>query len=222
MCVKETLCWEGVVPFFCFGWWRFCLWAVSLRMSDEGGRVVLTKEDIESDDDGDNVPKEERLDSEGSDSELPYVKDDEELDDPSLQFMNMTVEDKVEMATKEKEAGNVLFREKEYEKAWKQYDKAFVNVFVGKEEWAELSEDQKSFLNAFKAPCHLNRGFCRLKLGQVSLPFPSVPVVSSSKGTNAADSCFFSFPFGLLRSNAISCSMETRCGTFPKLFVLIP
>jgi tetratricopeptide (TPR) repeat protein len=66
-------------------------------------------------------------------------------------------------ATKEKEKGNALFAGGEYEAAWKQYDKAFVHIYTSKEEWEAIGPGGRAEINAFKLPCHLNRGLCRLR-----------------------------------------------------------
>ena len=74
-------------------------------------------------------------------------------------------DEKIEAANKEREAGNVLYAQKEYEKAKEKYDAGFVNIFIGKEEWSRVTSDQdKAKINACKKLLHLNRGMVKLKL----------------------------------------------------------
>uniref|UniRef100_A0A7S0G530 Peptidylprolyl isomerase n=1 Tax=Rhodosorus marinus TaxID=101924 RepID=A0A7S0G530_9RHOD len=94
-------------------------------------------------------------------------KAEEGIDSPGFTGEFLSVDEKIRLASIEKDKGNALFKAGKIEKAWKQYDVAFVNVFIGKEEWASLNEEQRHAINAFKCPCHLNRGLCRLKLGHM-------------------------------------------------------
>lgn len=74
-----------------------------------------------------------------------------------------TPAERIANATKEKEKGNELFAKKEYEAAWKQYDKAFVHIYTSREEWEAIGPQGRADINCFKLPCHLNRGLCRLR-----------------------------------------------------------
>jgi peptidylprolyl isomerase len=76
--------------------------------------------------------------------------------------------EKIVSSEKEKEKANDLFREGKYEEARKQYDTAFVHVFITKEEWEGfMPEDEKNAITMHKGALHLNRGMCKLKLGKL-------------------------------------------------------
>ena len=78
-----------------------------------------------------------------------------------------SVDDRVAASTKCKDAGNALYRKGDYEAAQKEYDTAFVHVFVQKDEWEHLmSDDDKAKISGMKLPLHLNRGMCKLKQGK--------------------------------------------------------
>lgn len=55
----------------------------------------------------------------------------------------------------------------DYEGARKQYDKAFVYIYTSKEEWEAIGKQGQAEINTFKLPCHLNRGLCRLRCGEL-------------------------------------------------------
>ncbi len=90
-------------------------------------------------------------------------RNEEPADYGELDYDYTSVSEKIAAGTKAKEAGNVLFRKGEYEKAWKQYDRAFVHIYTSKEEWEAIGQEWRDAINAFKLPCHLNRGLCRLR-----------------------------------------------------------
>jgi hypothetical protein len=81
----------------------------------------------------------------------------------TLDYSLSTPSERIASATKEKEKGNALFVSGAYEAAWKQYDKAFVHIYTSKEEWDAIGSSGRAEINAFKLPCHLNRGLCRLR-----------------------------------------------------------
>mmetsp|Transcript_6734 Transcript_6734/g.28804 ORF Transcript_6734/g.28804 Transcript_6734/m.28804 type:complete len:261 (-) Transcript_6734:568-1350(-) len=110
-------------------------------------------------------PVKDHEDQQSIESDEGSEKPEDGIDSPGFTGELLSVEEKIRLASIEKEKGNALFKAGEIEKAWKQYDVAFVNVFIGKEEWASLTEEQRNVINTFKCPCHLNRGLCRLKLG---------------------------------------------------------
>lgn len=85
----------------------------------------------------------------------------------TLDYSITTPSERIANATKEKQNGNKLFAGGEYEKAWKQYDKAFVHIYTSKEEWDAIGPEGRNAINQFKLPCHLNRGLCRLRKGDL-------------------------------------------------------
>lgn len=80
-----------------------------------------------------------------------------------MDYAITTPAERIANATKEKEKGNKLFANGEYEAAWKQYDKAFVHIYTSREEWEAIGPQGRADINKFKLPCHLNRGLCRLR-----------------------------------------------------------
>lgn len=102
--------------------------------------------------------------SDGEKDPGAYDPANEEVADfAELDYDYTSVADKIAAGTKSKEAGNKLFRAGEYEKAWKQYDRAFVHIYTSKEEWEAIGAEWRNAINRFKLPCHLNRGLCRMK-----------------------------------------------------------
>lgn len=96
----------------------------------------------------------------------PHVYDpekEEPADMGELDYDYSSIEEKIKAGFREKEKGNKLFKNGEYEKAWKQYDRCFVHIYTSKEEWAAIGDAGHDEINQFKLPCHLNRGLCRLK-----------------------------------------------------------
>ena len=76
--------------------------------------------------------------------------------------------ERIEGSAAAKEKANALFREGKYEEARKEYDSAFIHVFVTKEEWEGFMPDaEKAQIQAQKLPLHLNRAMCKLKLGKI-------------------------------------------------------
>eukprot|EP00186_Timspurckia_oligopyrenoides_P002940 CAMPEP_0182450990 /NCGR_PEP_ID=MMETSP1172-20130603/43474_1 /TAXON_ID=708627 /ORGANISM="Timspurckia oligopyrenoides, Strain CCMP3278" /LENGTH=255 /DNA_ID=CAMNT_0024648719 /DNA_START=1501 /DNA_END=2268 /DNA_ORIENTATION=- len=116
---------------------------------------------MESDDAGvENVGEDVKFDPVDSESHADY-------DAVDRSYWYRTTQEKLDAAMIERQKGNDLFREGKYVDAKKAYDSAFVNIFCSKEEWAMLSGEEQSSINAFKAPCHLNRGLVRLKLKEL-------------------------------------------------------
>mmetsp|Transcript_3147 Transcript_3147/g.9599 ORF Transcript_3147/g.9599 Transcript_3147/m.9599 type:complete len:288 (+) Transcript_3147:113-976(+) len=138
-----------------------------VRENDGTGSAEAAKDTVIVDDDSDSDPEkgpvEKRIEE-----ELPHVHDDApaNIDDPSYQYEAQSVHEKLENAKKSKEEGNAHFKKGNYAEAEKSYDHAFVSIFIGKEEWAAMDEADRKIINDFKVPCHLNRGFCRLKMEQ--------------------------------------------------------
>ncbi|CCI40527.1 unnamed protein product [Albugo candida] len=63
-----------------------------------------------------------------------------------------TVDERVRLATEEKQKGNSCIAEKDYEAAQKHYDSGFVNIFYAKDEWDQLlSEQDRAEINQIKA-----------------------------------------------------------------------
>lgn len=91
------------------------------------------------------------------------ASNEEPADMGELDYDYTSVEEKIQAGLLEKEKGNRLFAKGEYEAAWKQYDKCFVHIYTSKEEWAAIGKEGRDAINGFKAPCHLNRGLCRLR-----------------------------------------------------------
>ena len=62
--------------------------------------------------------------------------------------------------------GNRLFKLGDYPAAKEAYDRAFVNVFIHRDEWAHLvSQEEKDKFNLLKSGLHLNRCAARCKMG---------------------------------------------------------
>ncbi|KAL0592102.1 hypothetical protein ABG067_000755 [Albugo candida] len=79
-----------------------------------------------------------------------------------------TVDERVRLATEEKQKGNSCIAEKDYEAAQKHYDSGFVNIFYAKDEWDQLlSEQDRAEINQIKLLLYLNRGLCKLKLNKI-------------------------------------------------------
>lgn len=79
-----------------------------------------------------------------------------------------SIEEKVESSKEERAKGNVLVAEQKWEEAKKQYDAAFVHIYVGRDEWSAcLNDEQRHLVEECKWPLHLNRGLCKLKLGKL-------------------------------------------------------
>lgn len=90
-------------------------------------------------------------------------QNEEPADMGELDYDYSSIQEKIEAGQREKEKGNKLFAQGEYEAAWKQYDRCFVHIYTSKEEWAAIGESGRDAINNFKLPCHLNRGLCRLR-----------------------------------------------------------
>lgn len=90
-------------------------------------------------------------------------QNEEPADLSELDYDYSSVEEKISNGLKDKQKGNELFAAGEYEAAWKQYDRCFVNIYTSKEEWSAIGAQGRANINNFKLPCHLNRGLCRLR-----------------------------------------------------------
>lgn len=88
---------------------------------------------------------------------------EEPADYGELDYDYTSISDKIAGGTRAKERGNAQYRLGNYEKAWKEYDRAFVHIYTSKEEWEAIGDQWRRAINEFKLPCHLNRGLCRLK-----------------------------------------------------------
>ncbi len=88
---------------------------------------------------------------------------EEPADYGELDYDYTSISDKIAGGTRAKERGNEQYRLGNYEKAWKEYDRAFVHIYTSKEEWEAIGDQWRRAINQFKLPCHLNRGLCRLK-----------------------------------------------------------
>lgn len=99
--------------------------------------------------------------------EAPISDDETCADFTSVDPDFRPLDERIESGLAEKVAGNQMFAAGEYEAAWKQYDKAFVHIYTSKEEWEAIGVDGRLRVNLFKLPCHLNRGLCRLRTGDL-------------------------------------------------------
>lgn len=88
---------------------------------------------------------------------------EEPADLGELDYDYSSIEEKIAAGLVEKEKGNKLFAQRDYEAAWKQYDRCFVHIYTSKEEWEAIGSEGHAKINNFKLPCHLNRGLCRLR-----------------------------------------------------------
>eukprot|EP00937_MAST-01D_sp_MAST-1D-sp2_P001086 g1086.t1 len=78
-----------------------------------------------------------------------------------------TCDERIRGSNEAKEKANTLYRKGELEAAQKEYDTAFVHIFVTKEEWEGfMPAADKAAITAAKLPLHLNRAACKLKLGK--------------------------------------------------------
>lgn len=89
--------------------------------------------------------------------------DEEPADMGELDYDYSSVDEKIAAGLIEKEKGNKLFAQRDYEAAWKHYDRCFVLMYTSKEEWEVIGPEGHKKINDFKLPCHLNRGLCRLR-----------------------------------------------------------
>ncbi|CAI5721416.1 unnamed protein product [Hyaloperonospora brassicae] len=79
-----------------------------------------------------------------------------------------TVDERIECALEQKEKGNALIANHDYDQAQKCYDSGFVHVFYAKEEWENLvSDEDKDKVNKVKLVLYLNRALCKIKLGKI-------------------------------------------------------
>lgn len=104
--------------------------------------------------------------AEGDSTEWQLEHEDpneEPADMGELDYDYSTVDEKIAAGLVEKEKGNKLFAQRDYEAAWKQYDRCFVFMYTSKEEWEAIGSEAHKKMNNFKLPCHLNRGLCRLR-----------------------------------------------------------
>ncbi|KAJ0026022.1 hypothetical protein Pint_08628 [Pistacia integerrima] len=72
----------------------------------------------------------------------------------------MTNQEKIEVAGRKKEEGNLLFKEGKYQRAGKKYDKAA--DFVSEDE--SFVDDEQKFVKSLRISCWLNGAACSLKL----------------------------------------------------------
>jgi len=81
--------------------------------------------------------------------------------------LDPSVADKVEVAGREKALGNELHGVGLYAEAKKQYDRAFICLYIDTDAWElNLGEEERALVTAAKQVLHLNRAACKLKLGQ--------------------------------------------------------
>jgi hypothetical protein len=80
-----------------------------------------------------------------------------------------TLDERISESTKEKEKGNLLFAAKDWEGAKKQYDAAFVHIFISKDAWegGALTDVEMKKVETAKLSLHLNRCICKMKLGKI-------------------------------------------------------
>uniref|UniRef100_A0A7S1TEG4 Peptidylprolyl isomerase n=2 Tax=Compsopogon caeruleus TaxID=31354 RepID=A0A7S1TEG4_9RHOD len=103
--------------------------------------------------------------NEAVDPSLEEGTDDDTVSSAVDSFPPISIDEKLTNSERFKAEGNAWVGQREYAKAKKSYDNAFVHLFTSKEEWETiLSAQDKDRINRFKVPLHLNRGLCRMKL----------------------------------------------------------
>ncbi|XP_058736849.1 peptidyl-prolyl cis-trans isomerase FKBP62-like [Vicia villosa] len=80
--------------------------------------------------------------------------------DKEKESWDMSTEEKIEVAGKKKEEGNVLFKAGKYERASKRYEKAVKNI----EYDSSFSEEERKLSKTLKIASYLNNAACKLKL----------------------------------------------------------
>jgi len=98
--------------------------------------------------------------------ELAQSKKEREEEAREEQRKNPPVpyEERCKEAFVEKDRGNVLFAAGDYATAKKAYDSGMIHVYIHKDEWNHLMNDeQRGMINDCKATLHLNRCACRIK-----------------------------------------------------------
>lgn len=93
-----------------------------------------------------------------SESHVEYTVELLELEKEKSSW-DMSFEEKLEIATRRKEEGNELFKQKKYERALKRYKKA-LDYFQND---SSLKDEEKKKASALKLPCYLNTAVCLMK-----------------------------------------------------------
>ncbi|CAH0485032.1 unnamed protein product [Peronospora farinosa] len=79
-----------------------------------------------------------------------------------------TVDARIESALEQKEKGNALIANQDYDQAQQCYDSGFVHIFYAKEEWENfVSQEDKDKVNKVKLVLYLNRALCKIKLAKI-------------------------------------------------------
>jgi len=79
-----------------------------------------------------------------------------------------SVDERVKHADESRQIGNQHMEKHEYELAKQCYDKAFVHLFMSRDEYTQLlTEEEKSVISKTKLKLHLNRALCKMKLGHL-------------------------------------------------------